>query len=386
MSSGIRWAIGAAVSAILVAGTATGEVRPEVPPEVTASMRAAFQSLVGLQPYLASPPRFRDPKNAQVIAEKLQAMAAVPHAFPARAGTGEPGLEALSGLFDGSLRSVQARFAGGEHEYARLQLRTITSLCFGCHSRVQASKDFEDLGHQVEALGLTPFEKAELLAATRQFDRAAAAYQAILAAPPRSEREHLQYTQALRHLLGILVRVKGDAAATTALLDGLARRGDLPKPITHLVESWRRDAAAWRKDRFDPRKASSAALVKKARALVEQAGGRAAFLSDSSRDILYLRASNALHEALARDGRLQQRGEALYLLGLCSAAVQDPTLWELDRLYFEACVRENPHSALARRCFARLSDRVYFGYTGSAGTNIPDDELEHLGALRAIAW
>ena len=52
---------------------------------------------------------------------------------------------------------------------------------------------------------------------------------------------------------------------------------------------------------------------------------------------------------------------------------------------FEACVRENPKTPLARRCFQQLSDRVYLGFTGSAGTFIPEEELARLTELRGLA-
>jgi hypothetical protein len=58
--------------------------------------------------------------------------------------------------------------------------------------------------------------------------------------------------------------------------------------------------------------------------------------------------------------------------------------WDLDLLFFETCVRESPKSKVAKRCFQQLSDRVYLGYTGSAGTFIPDDELARLSELRAL--
>ena len=48
-------------------------------------------------------------------------------------------------------------------------------------------------------------------------------------------------------------------------------------------------------------------------------------------------------------------------------------------------MRENPKTPLARQCFAQLSDRLYFGFTGSSGTHLPDDELARLATLRQLA-
>ena len=98
-----------------------------------------------------------------------------------------------------------------------------------------------------------------------------------------------------------------------------------------------------------------------------------------------LRASAYLNLALGKQPTFSQRGEALYLLGVCAAGLKSPLLWDVDQLFFEACVRENAHRPVAARCFEQLSDRVYFGFTGSGGTHVPDDEMERLTELRALA-
>jgi hypothetical protein len=89
--------------------------------------------------------------------------------------------------------------------------------------------------------------------------------------------------------------------------------------------------------------------------------------------------------ALAAGPTASFRGEALYLLGVASAATHDPLLWELDTLYLEGCILENAHTALARKCADRRDDRAWFIWSGSGGTDIPPDVSQRLGELRALA-
>ncbi len=59
-------------------------------------------------------------------------------------------------------------------------------------------------------------------------------------------------------------------------------------------------------------------------------------------------------------------------------------LLKLHPLYFEACVRRDPHSTTARSCFQRYEEAVYAGFTGSGGTNIPADITVKLAGLRKL--
>ena len=358
---------------------------PDAGAPTKSSMRDAFQSLTDLLPVTSSRAALKDPKNAAVIARGLDTLAGLRHAFPEDPRAQEPATAALSNLFARYAGDTKARYEAGELEAVALRVRTLTSLCFTCHSRERAPSDFTDVQQRLDAMTLAPLEKAQVLAATRQFDAALAAYRVLLDAKPKDDRSMLEFARALQDTMAILVRVKDDAAGTAALLDELGKRQDLPPFLKGTLAAWRADVAAWQKEKFDALKATPDALYRRAQQLVQQTSGARVFLSDERQDVAYLRASAYLNLALAKNPKLKTRGEALALLGICAGALKSPLLWDVDLLFFEACVRENPKTKLARRCFQQLSDRVYLGYTGSSGTHIPEDELARLGELQALA-
>jgi hypothetical protein len=76
---------------------------------------------------------------------------------------------------------------------------------------------------------------------------------------------------------------------------------------------------------------------------------------------------------------------SLFNLGVATATVRDPMLWGLDGVYLEACIRENPGTAIAARCFSVLLDRTVFGFTGSSGTVLPSDVDSRLQTLAKLA-
>lgn len=360
--------------------------RPAADAGVTAAtMHEMFDALLTLQPLTATPAAVRDPKNAKAISAGLTKLAGLEHAFPPDPKQQEPATAALSSMFSRYANETKRRFDAQDTDAIGLRVRTLTSLCFTCHSRERAPADFADVQKRIEALPLSGLERAQVLAATRQFDAALAEYSKLLDGKPANERGLLEYARALQDTMAILVRVKDDAAATAALLDKLSARTDLPPFMRGTVDAWKKDVAAWRNEKFDALKAPPDKLFRRAQELVQKANGLRTFMPNERMDVPFLRAAGYLNLALGKNPQLKTRGEALFLLGVCAGALKSPLLWDVDLLFFETCVRENPKSMLARRCYSQLSDRVYLGYTGSAGTNVPDDELARLAELRALA-
>ncbi len=343
------------------------------------AMHEAFDALVRLQEVAAKPALLRDPKEAASISADLGKLRALTHVFPANAQAQEPATAALSSLLGRYAAETQRRFDAHQPESVGPRVRTLMSLCFTCHTRERAG-DFADASQRIDGLGLTGLERATALASTRQFDPALVEYAKVLDAPVT---DFVAYSRALQDSMTILVRVKDDAVATQALLDRVAARKDLPKYFLTNLPAWKKDVADWRAEKFDVTRAKPEALFSKAQALVTKANG-GAFFADQRKDVLWLRASAYLNLALAKNPKLKTRGEALFLLGSCAGGLSSPLWWDLDELFYEACVRENPKTPLARRCFERLSERVTLGFTGSGGTFIPDDELERLDVLRAL--
>ncbi|MFN0061285.1 MAG: hypothetical protein ACKVPX_02030 [Myxococcaceae bacterium] len=357
---------------------------PESRPEATAQMRATLGAVSGLQPYLAKAEAFGDPKNAERIRAFLDTLSRTEHAFP-KGVPQEPGLAIVLGQFGSYLRQAQTEFRRGEHPQARGRLQTVTSFCFACHTRLHLDKDFVDAGKQVDALMLPPLARADFLASTRQFEKALTLYGEVLAAATKDEAGYLDFQHALRRALTIWVRVKGDAPQTVKLLGTLAKRDDLPEFIRSDVDERLVAARAWEKDRFKAAQATPQQLIEKARTLTTSTRATSALFLTGRDEVFLLRASNLLHEALNKNPSTPLRADALYLLGASAAALDDPTLWDLDRLYFETCIRETAHTPAARRCFEAYRQRTVQGFTGSGGTRIPQDELTKLAELRGLA-
>lgn len=346
------------------------------PPQLKPSMQAALTSVVTLQPLLVSPTAFRDPANAEKIRASLDTLAPLDHFFTS--GVSSP----IASLFGAEIARAKTEFANRETETARARLRSVSALCFACHLRQPTAKDIAPASG---AETLTPIERASFYATTRQFDRALAEWKRLFATEPKNDVEAFEQTQALRTALSVLVQGKDDPDAVIAVLEQNRTRKALPGFVTRQLERWLVEAKAWQAEKFVVAKATPAALVGRAKALIELTGIAKQLTADDARLISHLRASGYLLEALRREPGASFRPEALSLLGVVSAANTDPALWRLEWLTLEACVRENPKTELAKQCAERLTERTYFSYTGRDGLELPANLLSELGALNALA-
>ena len=183
-----------------------------------------------------------------------------------------------------------------------------------------------------------------------QGDAAIVLWKELLSATPRTPVETLEQTKTLRAAISVSVRAKDDPKLTLELLESMKGRKDLPAPFSLALAEWTRQTRAWSEEGFVASAQSTEALVARARALIAATHAASAVAPDEGQLIWLLRASAYLNTAFAREPLGKWRGEGLYLLGVASAATLDPELWEIDGLYLEACVRENPHSGLAVLC------------------------------------
>jgi hypothetical protein len=328
---------------------------PPTPAQPKAAMHQAFESLTTLVWLTSAPPT---PERTKDIERELKVVEAAPHVFDGTKAKSEPALAAVGSLLSSYARQTRRAMERGEQDGLAYRVRTMASLCFACHSRENVPVSFDDTEKRWSQLPLTPLERARLLAATRQFDAALLQYRGLLDGPSAQ--------QATEESLVLLVRVKDDAIATAGFLASVKE--------TAQVKVWREDVEAWKRDKTPLAAEPLPVLIK-----------RSAELIDTGRDVPLLRAAAALTHALSRSPSAAQRGEVLWQLGVAGGALRTPLLWDLDLLYLEACVRENPHTALAKKCGARFEQRLTLGFTGSRGTFIPPDEQKRLDEVKGLS-
>ncbi|MFO0601377.1 MAG: hypothetical protein U0228_39080 [Myxococcaceae bacterium] len=350
------------------------------PPEpAPTAMKDALDALVTVTPWLSSPDAFRSPDNAAAISRSLDTLARLRHPF-FTARSASP--SAVAELFGRQAAFAQADFASNNTERARYRVRSLSQVCLGCHLR-SSKRSFVDLEGKVAQLQLPPLQQAELFATTRQFDKAIALWRTELVKPVKAETDLLEQLDGLRLAVRVAVQSRDDAKLARELIGAQLRRPEVPAFVARELASWDKDVIEWQRERFVVASQPPAALMSRARALIEDAGAAKTVAPVTDRFVALLRAASALDEALRQAPDGPHRGEALWLLGVVHASLGDAPLWQLEWLYLEGCVRENPGTPRAVECAKRLRERVHYSWRTVA--DVPPDVFKRLGDLAAIA-
>ena len=363
---------------------------PAASPDWSAKMQALSQTLSDLLPLVSSRKKFSDPKNDSTIEADTKMLSTLTHSMKnGSQPSDDPSMKIVSGLFEEDISRALEALKTGNRDYARHILGDATSYCIQCHTETNNGPDFPHLNLALNYKDLTALERAELFAATRQFDQALSAYVTALDDPKLSHDDAYEWDSAARSALAITVRVKQTAKDTLKLISALKSGAQIPKTSKSSVQAWEKAAKEWSKEK--PKDLSKPQLVlNEAEAILKRAQKAQAFPLDHTQDIAYFRAGSLLHGLLqqssAQVGQTSDlRASALFWAGVAAESTRDMNFWTLHETYYEQCIRLVPGSEQAKQCFARLKDSVTLGYSGSAGVSIPVEVQKRLELFKSMS-
>ncbi len=345
--------------------------------EVKAGMNTLLAPFKKIQPYIASERRFLDPHNRDTVLLIIQDLRANFHkveAIPSRYHS-LPGftenVRELADLLDDSSR----RFSEGKTSYAWWRLRKLPTDCFTCHATYKVSNHYSNPGAIDETLD--PLNRARFLLATRQFSEARDAFTEVLKNP----EYRLDYNEALRSLVLITTRIDRNPIEGAEHLRTIARSTDLPAEDAREALRWADELAAWGRESPSKRAGS----LQLAEELIQR--GSKVSPDTAQDDVSLLRGTALLHQQL-EDGKLpnQQRPRALYLLGFAYTKLALFFSESWAEMYLERCITEYPGTNLAQKAYKIYQEHILDDYTGTAGTEIPDEIKLHLEDLRHRAY
>ena len=151
-----------------------------------------------------------------------------------------------------------------------------------------------------------------------------------------------------------------------------------PKYILDSMGHWQKSLKKWLVERSTGKSRSISQQMKQAHKLAEDYGYDAAFVD-------YLRISSELHEGIQGTSSKSRRATYYRQLGQVYEVLKDAGFWDIPLVYYEACIKELPKSPIAKKCYREVEEEITLGFTGSAGTFIPESEKKHLQKLREMA-
>ncbi|MEK6553939.1 MAG: hypothetical protein AABZ31_01765 [Bdellovibrionota bacterium] len=286
----------------------------------------------------------------------------------------------LNHLKDATVQAQEA-FKEGHLEYSRNVLAESVKTCFNCHTTTQLGPENGFSTAQLTSnFRIYPTEKADFYVATRQYDRAIDVLESVLMNPTQFEGQPHEQVSAIKKYLSLMVRVRKEPTRAAQTLETFLSNGKLPFFVASDAEGWLRSLRKWEKER-----ATKATALTQAKALLKQADRLQSVGSYQAGYVENLRATYLLHEAIKVAKTKASKAEIYFLLGDSYDVVSDLGVWDLPQVYYEACVRIEPRTASAKRCYKSYERAIVLGFSGSAGIFIPASEKNKLAELKQMA-
>ncbi|MBI1860256.1 MAG: hypothetical protein HYR96_04980 [Deltaproteobacteria bacterium] len=295
----------------------------------------------------------------------------------------DPSLTMISDTFEREVERAQSAIREGYIQYGKGILRNATSYCIACHTRSNSGPDFPGITLTTRTEKMPALQKAEILAATRQFDGALEEFMKVVSDDKAARLRQLEWRRAVQRGLLLATRVKQDPDKTLRIVNAIASQTG-PLFLKEYTGSWRDAIVKWKAEPSSPKRTEES-LFAEANRLYSEGIKAQRFALDHAGDIYFLRATAAAHDQLRVSPTGPKSAEAMLLIGQCYEVVNDPVLWPIHETYYENCIRQAPHTAVAAKCYGRFEESIYFGYSGSGGISIPDDIQAHLSTLRNLA-
>jgi len=350
-------------------------------------MRDLESTLQDLLVDLNSDERFNSPKNFKRIEKNAEKFAKLAKELKSRKGASpdaDPSIPIIASQFAEDANHAYKALAFGHRSYARDTLKSMTGYCIACHTRTGGGPSFQSLTMSPAAEALKGLDRADYYASVRQFDRALEEYERIISEPSNPSEKSYEWERAVRSGLAVAVRVKKDPERALAIVERVLAAPKAALFVKEQAVQWKESLKAW--------KAEPSALPQteegyyaRAMRLIAEAKTKQEYPMDRSADMLYLRASAAVHDLMSFAPNGIHATDALYLAGICYEVLNDLNLWDAHEFYYLACVLKSPHTERSRQCFKRYQESVFAGYTGSGGTHLPSEISERLRQLETLS-
>jgi hypothetical protein len=166
-----------------------------------------------------------------------------------------------------------------------------------------------------------------------------------------------------------------------ALFTDILSTAQLPTDDSDTVNRWIKGLEAWSKAKPIPEAQRLATGEKLIRL------GATRGIEFQQDDVALLRGTALVHEGL-ESGKLthDQRRKAIYLLGFAYNHLSQFFTEGWGELYLEKCIEEFPNTQEAKWAYNIYSKKVMDDFTGSGGSNVPDEVKLHLEDLRKKAY
>ena len=349
------------------------------------SMQNLKSNLSHLLPIILNPEQFNAVQNHERIETDVKNLVDISKQVnhSASMASMDPSLRFISTAFSQDLARAQESLELGKREFARYTLLNVTAYCIECHTRTSAGPSFTTPELEKTLQSLSPMARGEFLLSTRQFDKAFLEFESVIQSLLSGGTRMFELDKAVRYSLAISVKFQKDPKKSLEIVKLIQTASKAPYYLKQDAHAWEISIKEWQNEK----KAKIPVDVLKVSESLLKAG-HSAQLGSSNRggEIYFLRAISELNNFLRTDLDKEKQGHALFLMGTAYESVGDVSIWSLHEDYYESCIRTVPHTKWAERCYTKLEESSYLGFTGTAGVQLPVDIEMKLDQLHKLAF
>jgi hypothetical protein len=291
----------------------------------------------------------------------------------------KPNLETLNSHLSDTINSIQ----NNNLFYAQKRLGSMTALCINCHSQLSSKGSENAFGKALNASARDKFESdfayGNYLYLIRQFDESEKYLTLALDRALEESRSHELYT-CLRRIISIHTKISFNYKKAKEFVVKYAALPRLPKLAKDNLLDWSKALEKWRD--FNPDQVTSIDnYIKKYLSPLEEIKEQ---VGAGDNDITLLIASGVLSKYLTDHPTTKSSPQILYWLSVAERRLSNTYFFSISDLYLKDCIKLYPESPFAKKCYELYEKNINFGFTGSAGTDIPPDEKLELTRLRKL--
>lgn len=371
-------------SAVVMAQHAKSASTPSADNQQAATrsiMAQIFSSLTNVLPLSMNNKEFSDPKNRDRILADLRNMRDGTTALVEHTKKLEGSYGFIARSMSRDIKDIYTWYDKGSLSESRYLLQQVSENCVSCHMKLPDPGHAPRMDHffkDVSVNNLSPPEKARLQVALRQFDDALGTWEEMFKTWPKPNE--LFAMDTLPEYLKVVIRVKKDPKRALLSLDELSKRADLPAFMAREVASWKSSLK-----KLAPEVTKSGQELTRASKIVRGAKKSMEYPMDRTALVDFIVASGLLNTYIQNKKiSAENTAQAYYLLGVTESLIGRSTWLTQTDFYLEAAVRANPKSKTALKALDALEQQVLMEYSGSGGTNIPEDIQANLDDLRNL--
>ncbi|MFA6235797.1 MAG: hypothetical protein WC635_00610 [Bacteriovorax sp.] len=294
-----------------------------------------------------------------------------------------PSLNTINSHIDETISSIKSQ----NYIFAQSRLKAVSALCVSCHSILSESVSRNAFGDAINKEKRSRFESdyayANYLFLVRRLSESSFYFDLTIKdhldkpLNVNSEVNHELYS-SLRRVLSIYTKITFNPDKARDFLKKYKDHKNLNPALKSTINNWLAQLEKWKS--FDPHKVKS---IHKfiGKYLVALERDKEKLLSGES-DIALLVASGVLSKYLVEHPKSAQTPEILYWLAIAERRLSSTYFFSISELYLKDCITLYPKSSFAKKCYNEYEENITFGFSGSAGTDIPMEEKRELERLK----